>query len=90
MDLTKLQKKYNITDKDIEAYRYQPEILAMLEMEGFYSRYCKMICKHSTNVEAYEATERQFKSYFGRDRFKNYETFASRLSQWLKKRHDSK
>jgi hypothetical protein len=86
MDLKELQKKYKISDKDIETYRYQPEILSMLEMPGFYARYCKMISRHETNEEAYEATERQFKSYFGKPKFKNYESFASRLSQWLKNR----
>jgi len=86
MELKDLQKKYKISDSDMEQYRYQPEILAMLGIEGFYARYCKMIAEYDTNTEAYEATERQFESYFKRRRFKNWESFASMLSQWLKKR----
>ena len=90
MDIKNLQKKYKISDEDIDLYRYQPEILAMLEMDGFHNRYCKMIARTKSNEEAYNTTERQFFSYFGKNRFKNYETFSASLSRWLKnKHHDS-
>lgn len=84
MNYKALQKKYKISDSDMEQYRYQPEILRMLTMQGFYDRYCLMICRNETNEKAYESTERQLLSYFGIRRYKNYETFTSALSRWLK------
>ena len=64
MDIKRLQKKYDISEADLTRFRYEPEILGMLELPGFYARYCKMLSQYETNKEAYEATERQFNSYF--------------------------
>ena len=88
MDLKSLQRKYKISDEDISKYRYQPDILSMLTMDGFYDRYCHLIGFSATNEEAFESANRQFKSYFGVDRYKNYETFASALSRYLKQKRD--
>jgi hypothetical protein len=69
--------------------KYQNHILAMQEIDGFYSQYCRTLGDYSKNEDSYEATERLFESHFGKRKYKNFESFKSALSQYLKKRKDA-
>jgi hypothetical protein len=69
-------------------YRYEKHILNLQTMQGFYDEWISRFAYSKTNEDAYESTEIFFEAYFGRRRFKNYESFASSVSQWLKKRNE--
>ncbi len=71
-------------------YRYEKHILNLQTMQGFYDEWISRFAYSKTNEDAYESTEIFFEAYFGRRRFKNYESFASSVSQWLKKRNEIK
>jgi hypothetical protein len=71
-------------------FRYEKHILALQKIEGFYNEWTSRFGYAKSNEEAYEMTEVFFQAYFGKRRFKNYDCFRSSVSQWLKKRNDSK
>jgi hypothetical protein len=71
-------------------FRYDKHILALQKIEGFYAEWISRFAYSKSNEEAYESTEVFFQAYFGKRRFKNYDCFRSSVSQWLKKRNDSK
>lgn len=50
-------------------------------IEGFYERYLQNIQRYSSNSDAYEATERQYKQIMGQNRYKTYSSFKASLSQ---------
>jgi len=61
--------------------KYQNHILKMQEFIGFYDKWCSMLGYYNTNEQAYEATERIYKNYFGKRRYKNFETFKNTVSR---------
>jgi len=65
-------------------------ILKLQEMQGFYNEWISRLPYTKTHEEAYNMTEDFYMSNFGKTRFKNFESFKSSVSQWLKKRNDSK
>ena len=67
-------------------FKYEKHILKMLTIEGFYAEWISRLPHTQSHEEAYETAEIFFKSYFDKRRFKNYETFKSSVSKWLKNR----
>jgi hypothetical protein len=63
-------------------YKYEQHILKLQTMQGFYEEYISRLGYTSSNAEAYETTEVFFQAYFGKRRFKNYESFRARMSQF--------
>jgi hypothetical protein len=64
--------------------KYEPHILRMQEFIGFYDQWCSLIGYYQTHLEAYEATERMYENYFGKRRYKNFETFKVLVSRHFK------
>jgi len=65
--------------------KYQNHILKMQEFIGFYDKWCSMLGYYNTNEQAYEATERIYKNYFGKRRYKNFESFKVTVSKYFNK-----
>lgn len=65
-------------------FRYEKHILKLQTMQGFYDEWISRLAYSKDNKEAYESAEAFFIAYFDRRRFKDYDSFRSRLSQWLK------
>ena len=63
-------------------HKYEQHILKLQTMQGFYDEYISRLGYTSSNAEAYETTEVFFEAYFGKRRFKNYDSFRARMSQF--------
>jgi hypothetical protein len=63
-------------------HKYEQHILKLQTMQGFYDEYISRLGYTSSNAEAYETTEVFFQAYFGKRRFKNYDSFRARMSQF--------
>lgn len=70
--------------------KYEPHILKLLDIQGFYELWISRIAYSETYEAAYELAEGFFESYFARRRFSSYGSFRTSVSQWLKKRNDNK
>ena len=68
--------------------KYEPHILKLLDIQGFYDLWISRIAYSDTYEAAYELAEGFFESYFARRRFSNYNSFRTSVSQWLKKRNE--
>ena len=68
--------------------KYEPHILKLLDIQGFYELWISRIAYSQTYEQAYELAEGFFESYFDRRRFSNYNSFRTSVSQWLKKRNE--
>jgi hypothetical protein len=60
---------------------YDAHILAMQEYPGFYQQWVSRLAYYPTNEAAYEATEEFYSLYFGRRKYKNYESFKVIMSK---------
>ena len=65
-------------------HKYEQHILKLQTVAGFYHEWISRFGYAKDHAEAYEMTEVFFASYFGKRRFKNYDSFRARISQWLK------
>lgn len=65
-----------------EEHKYERHILALQELSGFYDKWCTMIPDYKTHEAAYESLEKMYLYYFGKRRYKNFETFAVSISKW--------
>jgi hypothetical protein len=65
-------------------HKYEQHILKLQTMQGFYEEWISRFGYAKDNADAYEMTEVFFQAYFGKRRFKNYDSFRARLSQWQK------
>lgn len=72
------------------AYRYEPHILKLLEMDGFYALWVSRMPYTKTYEEAYESAESFFEACYGKRRFSNYDSFKNSVSQWQKRKNVSK
>lgn len=63
-------------------FLYEKHILKLQTMQGFWDEWISRVPRSKTNEDAYEATEIFFQTYFGRRRFKNYDSFRSSVCQW--------
>jgi hypothetical protein len=64
--------------------KIDPYILKLLDFDGFCSifwQYCK---EYSTQEKAYEATERVYKSHFGKTKYANFESFRECKNRMLR------
>ena len=84
--LTKPSEKFLVKPE----FRYEPHILKLLEIQGFYELWISRLPHYNTYEEAYESAEVFFESCYGKRRFAGYDSFRSSVSQWLKKRNDNK
>ena len=60
-------------------------ILKLLTPKGFIEYYYKICLEYNTNIEAYEATEKLYYKWFGKNRYSNYESFRIVKNRNLKK-----
>jgi hypothetical protein len=65
-------------------FRYEKHILNLQTIQGFYNEWISRFAYSKNNEAAYESTEVFFETYFGKRRFKDYDSFRSSISQWLK------
>tara|TARA_R110002051_G_scaffold324860_1_gene424194 strand:- start:356 stop:562 length:207 start_codon:yes stop_codon:yes gene_type:complete len=63
------------------------EILALLSPEGFEKRFYKNCKETKTNFEAYEVTEREYKSIFNKRKYSSYDSFRVSMTKRIKKRN---
>ena len=54
--------------------------------EGFMKIYYQMCSEYTSNEKAYEATERMYKSYFKKNRYKNFQSFKNSVNERLRNR----
>lgn len=65
---------------------YPAYILALNTDEGFNDFFYTMCQEYVGSYElAYEATERHYMEYFGRRRYKNYDSYRTQKNRKLKK-----
>lgn len=63
------------------------QILALLSPRGFEERFHKLCKLHKTYVRAYEETEREYESHFGKRRYASYDSFRVVMNRKNKKRN---
>ena len=54
---------------------YSKEILKLLNIDGFSEKWVSLLHKYPSNKAAYEAVEEIHLKYFGKRKYKNYNTF---------------
>lgn len=64
---------------------YPPEILRLLEFDGFNAAFEEEMPKHETYYLAYETVEQLFESKFGKRRYADYDSFRAYRSRVLNK-----
>lgn len=65
---------------------YEKHILELLTNEGYDKRFEQMCVEYDTYEKAFRAVERQFKSYFGKNRYNNYESYRVTRAKRLKRK----
>ena len=65
--------------------RYEDHILKMQEFTGFYDKWTSLLGYYKTNEEAYYAAERIYHEHFGKDKYKNFESFKTQVSKYFNK-----
>jgi len=70
---------------DSPAPKIEKHILKLLNTQGFIEKYWEMLSEYSTNEAAYEAAERLYMINFGKQKYKNFESFRVNMSRFLKK-----
>lgn len=70
---------------DTKTKAYEPHIMELHSKKGFIDRYYILIQDYPTYEDAYEATERQYKQYFGERKYSDYDSFRVILSRYNKK-----
>jgi hypothetical protein len=67
-----------------EENKYEKHILNLQTIEGFYDKWCNLISYYKTHEEAYEALEESYLFYFGRRKYKTYDSFRVSVQNWRK------
>ena len=70
--------------RQIELFKNDKHILKLLTFEGFLQMFHDMMACYQTYKEAYEATERMHKNYFGKRKYSSYYSFKSYRSKMKK------
>jgi hypothetical protein len=60
---------------------YSKETMDLAQLEGFINVWHKQISKYTTYEDAYEATEVIHVRYFGKRRYKSYDSFKNIISR---------
>lgn len=74
-----------MTEKIRMDKKYSKEVLALLESEGFISQFYIFCTEYETQEEAYLATERKYRGFFGKNRYANFESFREIKNRKLRK-----
>ena len=61
-----------------------PHIQEMQDMAGFLKVFHEMLAHYRTHEDCYDACERTYHNWFGRNRFADYESFRSSKSYYYK------
>lgn len=64
---------------------YPPEILRLLEIDGFNKAFEEKMAEHKTYSEAYEEVERLHYAKFGKRKYSDYESFRVFRTRLIKK-----
>lgn len=70
----------------IEMYKKEPNILRLVTPEGFNEAFEERLPDFKTYQEAYESVERLHNAHFGRNKYKDYESFRTIRGRILKKK----
>jgi hypothetical protein len=68
----------------------EPYLQELLTVEGFVKRYLDMLADYGTCQETYAAVERQYFNAFGKNKYKDYDSFKVTLSRYQAKKVGSK
>ena len=60
-------------------------VLDLLEFQGFYELYVSMTKYCDTCKMAYDATEKEYRLNYGKNKYSSYESFRSAMSKNMKK-----
>jgi hypothetical protein len=64
--------------------KYAPHILELLDVEGFIRQYWMFIQDYETYEQAYNATERLYKKFFGKNKYSSFTSFKRTYYRHLK------
>lgn len=62
----------------------EPHILKLMDPMGFNDRVNELLSIYDTREKAYESAERQYEIYFGKRRFKDYNSFRHYIAKLMK------
>lgn len=68
-----------------ELYKVPEHIKKLHDFEAFYKFNLELRVDYGTQERAYEAAERIYSNYFGKLRYKNYESYRQAEIRYLKK-----
>lgn len=58
----------------------------LLTTEGFIEAFWENCADHATQEQAFDAVNRQFKNVFGKDKYKNFESFRQCRDRFIKEK----
>ena len=61
--------------------KYPEDILNLQSFEGFRDRYYGYLSDSDNYKDAYETTENEYETYYGKRKYKNYDSFRVTLSK---------
>lgn len=69
-----------------DVQKYPKWILKVINTGGYIEKYIEFKADYRKAIEAWEATERFYKQYFGKNRYASYESFCVNMKRYLNKK----
>ncbi len=67
-----------------------PQIQALITTKGFIEYFWQMSLEYTTQIEAYDATERAHQTHFGSRKYASFESFRINRDRYLRKSRKQK